>query len=339
MKLGLTIAAALSGLAVAAVAFTTFTVPPLAAIQNGWRGTGMVQIDTKRNEAARKAANAVPEAQPTADKANEKSSAAYKNVKVLGDVDSAEFLRLMTAITEWVSPEQGCTYCHKEGAELDDDSLYTKVVARRMLQMTMAINAGWKSHVAETGVTCYTCHRGQPVPENVWSLQTAANTPPYAGNKDKQNYPSGHVGAASLPNDIYAPYLSKAAEIRVGGKSALPTGPNASIQATEQTYGLMMHMSQGLGVNCTFCHNTQNFGEWSTSTPQRVTAWHGIRMMREINNTYIDTLANVFPANRKGPAGDVLKANCATCHAGVSKPLYGVSMVKDYLELKAAPPR
>ena len=36
---------------------------------------------------------------------------------------------------------------------------------------------------------------------------------------------------------------------------------------------------------------------------------------------------------------NMFKANCATCHAGESKPLYGVSMVKDYLELKAAPPR
>jgi photosynthetic reaction center cytochrome c subunit len=339
MKIELPLAGALLGVAAIAVIYSTFTVPPVWSQQNGWRGTGMAQIATPQHRAALQQANIVPEVQPAADLAGEKSSDAYENVKVLGDVDSAEFLRIMTAITEWVAPEQGCSYCHAEGESLASDALYTKVVARRMIEMTLKINQGWKPHVAETGVTCYTCHRGQPVPANVWSLQTAANTPPYAGNKDKQNYPSGHVGAASLPNDIYAPYLSKAAEIRVESKNALPTGPNPSIQATEQTYGLMMHMSQGLGVNCTFCHNTQNFGEWSTSTPQRVTAWHGIRMMREINNTYIDTLANVFPANRKGPAGDVLKANCATCHAGESKPLYGVSMVKDYLELKAAPPR
>jgi photosynthetic reaction center cytochrome c subunit len=96
----------------------------------------------------------------------------------------------------------------------------------------------------------------------------------------------------------------------------------------------MMHLSQGLGVNCTFCHNTQNFADWANSTPQRVTAWHGIRMAREINNEYIDTLAGVFPANRKGPMGDVAKVNCATCHQGVNKPLYGVSMVADYLALR-----
>ncbi len=31
----------------------------------------------------------------------------------------------------------------------------------------------------------------------------------------------------------------------------------------------MMHMSQGLGVNCNFCHNSRNFSDWSQSMPQR----------------------------------------------------------------------
>jgi photosynthetic reaction center cytochrome c subunit len=32
--------------------------------------------------------------------------------------------------------------------------------------------------------------------------------------------------------------------------------------------------------------------------------------------------------------GDVAKVNCATCHQGVFKPLYGASMAKDYPELQ-----
>ena len=73
----------------------------------------------------------------------------------------------MTAMTNWVSPQQGCAYCHNN-ENLASDELYTKVVARRMIQMVRHINADWKQHVAGTGVTCYTCHRGQPVPANVW---------------------------------------------------------------------------------------------------------------------------------------------------------------------------
>ncbi len=44
-------------------------------------------------------------------------------------------------------------------------------------------------------------------------------------------------------------------------------------------------------------------------------------------------LTPVFPANRKGKEGDVLKVGCFTCHNGVQKkPLYGVSMLKDYID-------
>ena len=34
-----------------------------------------------------------------------------------------------------------------------------------------------------------------------------------------------------------------------------------------------------------------------------------------------------------GPTGDVAKVNCATCHQGAYKPLYGAPMAKDYPEL------
>ena len=76
----------------------------------------------------------------------------------------------------------------------------------------------------------------------------------------------------------------------------------------------MMHMSQSLGVNCTYCHNTRAFAEWDGSTPQHGTAWYGIRMARDLNKEYRSSLSSTFPANRRGPPGDVAKANCATCH-------------------------
>ena len=113
----------------------------------------------------------------------------------------------------------------------------------------------------------------------------------------------------------------------------------ASILHTEQTYGLMMHMSDGLGVNCTYCHNTRNFKTWEGAPPQRTTAWHGIRMARDLNNDYLEPLTKSFPANRLGPLGDVAKVNCATCHQGVYKPLYGAQMAKNYPELTVSAPR
>lgn len=100
----------------------------------------------------------------------------------------------------------------------------------------------------------------------------------------------------------------------------------------------MMHISKALGVNCGYCHNTRAFSDWSQSTPQRVTAWHGIRMLRDVNAAYLDPLRPVYPANRLGELGDAPKANCTTCHQGASKPLLGVSMLKDYPELAGPSP-
>jgi photosynthetic reaction center cytochrome c subunit len=59
-------------------------------------------------------------------------------------------------------------------------------------------------------------------------------------------------------------------------------------------------------------------------------------MVRDLNTTYLEPLVDQFPHGRLGPLGDGPKLNCATCHQGAFKPLFGASMVKDYPELGAA---
>ncbi len=304
--------------------------PPVDTVQRGYRGTGMELVYNPRTAVVVAEANQAPAATEAASPDGPKVRDIYKNVQLLGHLSIGEFTRQMAAITAWISPKEGCNYCHVP-ENLADDSKYTKVVARRMIQMTQHINADWKPHVAATGVTCYTCHRGKAVPVNVWF----APEPPRAnanfiGDKAGQNTPLKTVGLSSLPNDPFGPYLLGAQTIGVGGATALPTDHVASIVQTEQTYGLMMHLSNSLGVNCTYCHNTRNFKEWDGAPPQRTTAWHGIRMARDLNNQYIVPLTASFPAARLGPTGDVAKINCATCHQGVYKPLYGAPMAKDY---------
>ena len=308
--------------------------PPVNAVQRGYRGTGMDQIYNPRIVAGQAAVNAMPADTPMVPPGGPSAGTTFKNVRVVGDLGVGEFTRLMVSMTAWVSPDQGCTYCHKAGEDFSSDSLYTKVVARRMLQMTRRINTDWKTHVADTGVTCYTCHRGQNVPANLWfSPPVDQHAAGMLGNRAGQNAPAPSVAYASLPNDPFMPYLDQANDIRVIGASALPNGNRKSTKQTEFTYGLMMHMSQSLGVNCTYCHNSRSFAEWDTSTPQRGTAWYGIRMVRELNTQYLDPLVGVFPANRLGPTGDVPKTNCATCHQGAFKPMYGASMLKTHPEL------
>jgi photosynthetic reaction center cytochrome c subunit len=330
--------------------------------QQGAPGLGMDMIKTNKELEETVAANVVPAPLPPSSPGGQLAVDAYKNVRVLGHLSSADFTRLMTAMTIWVAPDQGCAYCHapqrdeagnavkdEDGyvvADLNNmgsDELYTKRVARRMLQMTMHINQDWQPHVKATGVTCYTCHRGQPVPSNIWfNGPKEADVP--MGELAYQNRPDPKVAYASLPTNTFETFLrgdSTNANIRVISTDPLPAGANnrASVKQTEWTYGLMMHMSGALGVNCTYCHNSRSMAEWSTSPPQRTTAWYGIRMVRDLNGGYVEPLQATFPKERLGPEGDAPKINCATCHKGAFKPLLGVSMLRDYAVLAEAKPQ
>lgn len=303
---------------------------PKQTSQNGYRGAGLDQIVDVRHAAK---PGTIPDAPyPLPADTGPKAGETYKNVQVLSGVSTERFNHLMAEINQWVAPpEQGCAYCHNP-ENMASDEKYTKVVARRMLQMTQAINSTWSPHVQKVGVTCYTCHRGMAVPANKWAMSPGAPHPgSILGNRHGQNELSADAAYSDLPTTGFGDYLAGANNIRVYGTTALPKydGTGASVQTAEKTYGLMMHMSKALGVNCTFCHNTQAFAAWNLSRPQRVTAWYGIRMVRDINNTYISSLKSVFPDNhdRKGPLGDPYKVNCTTCHQGVNKPLGGVSML------------
>lgn len=311
--------------------------PPVESVQNGFRGTGQVQVYNPRLLEEQQLVNQVPETiPPIPDDGGPRASQVYQNVKVLGHLSASQFIRTMAAITAWVAPEQGCAYCHV-GANFADDGIYTKIVSRQMIQMTQDINQNWKAHVGNTGVTCYTCHRGNNVPQNIWFTQPEKRGN-MVGNDAGQNKPSESVGLTTLPYDPFTPYLLNDESIRVAGSTALPSGNRQSIKQTEWTYGLMAHMSKSLGVNCTFCHNSRLFQSWEQSPPQRLTAWHGIRMAREVNNTHLVPLTAVFPPNRLGPTGDVAKLNCATCHQGAYKPLYGASMLQAHPELSVLQP-
>jgi photosynthetic reaction center cytochrome c subunit len=311
--------------------------PPIDTVQTGFRGTGMELVYNPRTLEKTESLHQAPAALDPADKSGPRARQVYQNVKVLGDLSVGEFTRVMVSMTQWIAPEQGCGYCHNL-QNFADDSMYTKVVARRMTQMTQHLNASWKNHVADTGVTCYTCHRGQAVPNQVWFAPDDSKLAKgMLGQRNGQNEPAASVGGSSLPKDPFTAYLQKDTPIRQISQTALPQGINStgsSTQMTEGTYGLMMHMSTGLGVNCAFCHNSRNFSDWKQSPPQRVTAYHGIRMVRELNNEFITPLTSTFPRNRLGPKGDVAKVNCATCHQGAYKPLYGEPMAKLYPELQ-----
>ena len=143
---------------------------------------------------------------------------------------------------------------------------------------------------------------------------------------------------ASLPFDPFTRYLLEDNAARVQGDTALPTGHESSIESTEYVYSLMMHYSDALGVNCTHCHNTRAFAAWDQSNSERVRAWHGQQMVKEMNNEYINPTNDWLPAYRQGPLGDAQKVNCATCHQGAYQPLLGANMLADYPNLSRLAP-
>ena len=119
-----------------------WTAPPVHSTQGGFRGLSMGQLSTPRSERLLKEANKLPDGFEKASATGDRATAVYQNVQVLKDLSADQFNRVMLAMAAWVAPpDQGCAYCHNID-KMSDDSLYTKQVARRMLEMTRHINRG-----------------------------------------------------------------------------------------------------------------------------------------------------------------------------------------------------
>lgn len=332
--LGIFAAAGTAVLVMLVIVLPTWDAPwdPIESKEWGWRGIAMNTFTSKRTRTYPQ--NIVPEPIDPYEPIGIPASEIYQNVQVLGDLDGAKFDHLMASMTEWVSPKEGCTYCHVAGESFAEDTLYTKKVARQMLLMTRDINANSR-HVRETGVTCYSCHRGQPVPQYTW-YKAEESEPPMGGIVGE---PPPWIRTAEnmrdfLPRRPYEDYLLDDKRI-TGSQARAWHGEVADLGKLEDIYILMMQMSDGMGVNCTFCHNSRAFNDWSQSTPQRINAWYGIRMTRGLNKNYIEPLASLLPEHRLGPQGDPPKADCATCHFRQAKPLGGAPMAQAYEGLYA----
>ena len=149
-------------------------------------------------------------------------------------------------------------------------------------------------------MNCYTCHAAQPQPEYVWTLD---------------------------PHEPNLRYYLDRDDVRVQSDVALSgdATTETSIQNARNTYWFMIHTSEALGVNCTFCHSSARFAAWDESPPQRVKALRGYRMVRDINQQFVHPLGDLLPDSIKGPEGDGPKVSCMTCHQGINLPQYGMS--------------
>ena len=252
----------------------------------------------------------------------------------LANLTPENYERLVTAMRDWTGiPDL---------LEPGNDSYQTQV-AYSMIEMTQNINQNWIGHVqanAEVGVTCYTCHRGQAVPNNVWFKVSPVNSN-VAGWSANQNRVTMVSNFTSLPSDYLETYLladenGNYANIGVHDlESRVQQQPgDPLIQQAERTYAFMNYFANSLCVNCVFCHNSRAFYDPGQVTPQWATASLGIAMVQETLELYILPLQDVLPAERLGPVyADVPKLACRTCHQGEQQPLNGLNVIRNWPEL------
>jgi photosynthetic reaction center cytochrome c subunit len=238
--------------------------------------------------------------------------------------------RLLTAMRAWTGiPDL-----------FADPASYQTAVGHTMISMTQNINENWDAHVnanKQVGVTCYTCHRGQPVPDNIW-FRATPTVETMEGWSAVQNRVTPLSQYTSLPSDALEEYLVNYGVIAVHDLESRVENDIANdplIQQTERTYSLMNYVSNSLGVNCLFCHNSRAFYPSSGQiTPQWSTANLGIQMVLELNNEYLIPIEGLLPPERLGPVhGDAPKVACKTCHQGYQQPLQGTNVIGDWPEL------
>ena len=283
------------------------------------------------NDVTKPAAPLQPEVDPIPPMGGEPlAGEVLTNVQVLGDLAASEFNRTMDAITQWVAPEEGCGYCHGG----DDLNFVTdnrrKSIAREMLRMTRTINANWTNHVGAQGVTCFTCHQGQNIPRERWYLDTPI-VPPRGGITGQPR--AWDTDAKTIrqffPNRPQRMFMLQGLPItgQVQENEALVDGENPyghNLDYAEQVYIVMMQMSEGLGVNCTYCHQSRALRDWAQSPPTRLRGYSGLRMTTALNQHVFSRLGPLTNPMHLGKAGDPPKITCKSCHNGRQQPAGGM---------------
>ena len=97
----------------------------------------------------------------------------YKNVQLLKDVPSSQFIDTMRYFSASLGVR--CEHCHVEG-HFDSDEKQAKLFARKMISMTRSIDE--QTFEGHPEVRCYTCHRGavKPISMPQVGVPAAANS-------------------------------------------------------------------------------------------------------------------------------------------------------------------
>jgi hypothetical protein len=140
---------------------------------------------------------------------------------VLKGIPADQLIPTMQFISASLNVE--CTFCHVEHA-FDKDDKKPKQIARKMMQMQMAINSN--NFEGHQEVTCNTCHRGATDPISVPAIAEANPKPPMEGEGEeaKPNLPTAQ--------EVVDKYVAA-----IGGKGAIGKLTSLSEKGTMNGFG------------------------------------------------------------------------------------------------------
>src|SRR5947209_390049 len=96
------------------------------------------------------------------------ASQRFKNIQVLKEMPADRLFPTMSFVATSLNVD--CGFCHVDGPDFDKDDKKEKQIARKMMQMQLAINQ--TNFDNQTAVTCNTCHRGSLIPVGSPLLKT-----------------------------------------------------------------------------------------------------------------------------------------------------------------------
>jgi len=126
----------------------------------------------------------------------------YKNIQIFKGIPATQLDPTMAFISGALGVR--CNYCHVPN-QFEKDDKPTKLAARRMIQMVFDVNKG--SFNGDRAVSCYTCHRGKPIPvsvpavgQNLWAPGSPSPAPeaPPSVNQILDRYVQALGGAEAL---------------------------------------------------------------------------------------------------------------------------------------------
>jgi len=129
----------------------------------------------------------------------------FKNIQVLKGVPADQVIPAMQFIS--ASLGVGCEFCHVRNA-FDKDDKKPKQVARKMIQMQMAIDH--ENFNGENAVTCFSCHRGA---ENPVAVPIISEEAPKTAEAEK---PEGAEPALPSADEVLSKYVQA-----LGGAAAV----------------------------------------------------------------------------------------------------------------------